>query len=110
MRTQLCDIKCKMLDIIMTQIDHLEDVNVCELGEAIDIVKDIAETEYYLSVVASMDKYHADAAHMNSAHNTLSLTDYLHTLTDKVNTMIEAATPEEKAMMKDKLRELYQLL
>lgn len=110
MKTQLCDIKCKMLDIIMTQIDHLEDVNVCELGEAIDIVKDIAETEYYLSVVASMDKSHADAAHMNSALSALSLTDYLHTLTDKVNTMIEAATPEEKAMMKDKLRELYQLL
>ena len=110
MKTQLCTIKCKVLDIIMAQIDHLEDVNVCELGEAIDIVKDIAETEYYLSVVASMDKSHTDAAHMTSAHETLSLTDYLHGLTDKVNTMIQAATPEEKAMMKDKLRELYQLL
>lgn len=110
MNAQLCTIKCKVLDIIMAQIDHLEDVNVCELGEAIDIIKDIAETEYYLSVVASMDKSHIDAAHMTSAHEALSLTDYLHNLTDKVNTMIQAATPEEKAMMKDKLRELYQLL
>ena len=57
-----------------------------------------------------MDKSRADAAHINSAHNILSLTDYLHTLTDKVNTIVEVATPEEKAMMKDKLRELYQLL
>ena len=104
MNAQLCTIKCKVLDIIMAQIDHLEDVNVC------DIVKDIAETEYYLSVVASMDKSHIDAAHMASAHEILSLTDYLHSLTDKVNTMIQGATPEEKAMMKDKLRELYQLL
>ena len=110
MNAQLCTVKCKMLDIIMAQIDHLEDVNVCELGEAIDIVKDIAETEYYLSVVASMDKSHIEEMHMTSAHEILSLTDYLHSLTDKVNTMIQAATPEEKAMMKDKLRELYQLL
>lgn len=110
MNAKLCTIKCKVLDIIMAQIDHLEDVNVCELGEAIDIVKDIAETEYYLSVVASMDKAHIDEMHMTSAHEVLSLTDYLHSLTDKVNTMIQAATPEEKAMMKDKLRELYQLL
>ena len=54
-----------------------------------------------------MDKSQIDAAHMTSAHEILSLTDYLHSLTDKVNTMIQGATPEEKAMMKDKLRELY---
>lgn len=111
MMTRLCEVKNKMLDIIMAQMDHLEDVNVCELGEAIDIIKDIAEAEYYCSVVTSMDKAHvADAAHATSAHDSQSLAEYLHALTDKVHTMIDTATPEEKAMMKDKMRELYQLL
>ena len=109
--TRLCEVKNKMLEIIMAQMDHLEEVDVCELGEAIDIIKDIAEAEYYCSVVASMDKAHsANSSHVTSAHEIQSLTEYLHALTEKVHTMIDAATPEEKAMMKDKMRELYQLL
>lgn len=111
MMTRLCEVKNKMLDVIMAQMDHLESVDVCELGEAIDIIKDIAEAEYYCSVVTSMDKSHtADAIHVTSAHDSHSLVEYLHALTDKVHTMIDTATPEEKAMMKDKMRELYQLL
>jgi hypothetical protein len=107
MHLKMIKVAEKILCAIDKQMDHLECVDTKELGEAIDIIKDIAETEYYLSVVASMDKAHIDEMHMTSAHEVLSLTDYLHSLTDKVNTMIQGATPEEKAMMKDKLRELY---
>ena len=38
MKTKLCEIKNRMLTMVMSQMDHLDTVDVCELGEAIDII------------------------------------------------------------------------
>ena len=91
MKTQLCQIKNKMLAMIMAQMDHLEDVDVCELGEAIDIIKDIAEAEYY-------------------AHQIQNVNAYLHTLEDNIRKMMDTMSPEERMMMRDKLHDLEQIL
>lgn len=108
MRKRLCEVKEKMIDVVMAQMDHLETVNVCELGEAIDIIKDIAEAEYYCSVVKAMDEKAVPST--NAAHETRNVSHYLHTLADDIHRMMDTMSPEERMMTRDKLHELYQLM
>lgn len=110
MKTQLCMIKDKMMSMILSQMDHLESVDVCELGEAIDIIKDIAEAEYYCSVVHAMDNREKEPGSINTARQTQNVNTYLHTLTDDVHRMMDTMSPEERMMMRDKLHDLEQML
>lgn len=110
MKTQLCQIKNKMLAMIMAQMDHLEDVDVCELGEAIDIIKDIAEAEYYCSVVYAMDNREKEPDSINTTHQIQNVNAYLHTLEDNIRRMMDTMSPEERMMMRDKLHDLEQIL
>ena len=110
MKTQLCQIKNKMLAMIMAQMDHLEDVDVCELGEAIDIIKDIAEAEYYCSVVYAMDNREKEPDSINAARQIQNVNAYLHTLEDNIRRMMDTMSPEERMMMRDKLHDLEQIL
>ena len=110
MKTQLCQIKNKMLTMIMAQMDHLEDVDVCELGEAIDIIKDIAEAEYYCSVVYAMDNREKEPDSINTTHQIQNVNAYLHTLEDNIRRMMDTMSPEERMMMRDKLHDLEQIL
>ena len=111
MKTQLCQIKNKMLAMIMAQMDHLEDVDVCELGAAIDLITDIAEAEYYCSVVYAMDNRTTDTSiSTNTTKQTHDVNTYLHTLADDVQKMIGTMSPEERIMMRDKLHDLEMLM
>lgn len=110
MKTQLCQIKNKMLAMIMAQMDHLENVDVCELGEAIDIIKDIAEAEYYCSVVYAMDNREKEPDSINTTHQIQNVNAYLHTLEDNIRRMMDTMSPEERMMMRDKLHDLEQIL
>ena len=108
MKTKLCEIKNRMLTMVMSQMDHLDTVDVCELGEAIDIIKDIAETEYYCSVVYAMDN--KEPSSTNTAYQTHNINTYLHTLADDIHKMMDTMSPEERMMMRDKLHDLEQML
>jgi hypothetical protein len=108
MKTKLCEIKNRMLAMIMSQMDHLDTVDVCELGEAIDIIKDIAEAEYYCSVVYAMDN--KEPASTNTAYQTHNVNTYLHTLANDIHKMMDTMSPEERMMMRDKLHDLEQML
>ena len=110
MKTQLCQIKNKMLAMIMAQMDHLEDVDVCELGEAIDIIKDIAEAEYYCSVVYAMDNREKEPDSSNAAHHMQNVNADLHTLEDNIRRMMDTMSPEERMIVRDKLHDLEQIL
>lgn len=111
MRTQLCEIKNKMLSMIMAQMSHLDTVDVCELGEAIDIIKDIAEAEYYCSVVWAMDNRTTDApVSTNTAKQTHDVNTYLHSLAEDIHKMMGTMSPEERMIMRDKLHDLEMLM
>ena len=111
MKTQLCQIKNKMLAMIMAQMDHLEDGDASELGEAIDIIKDSAGAEYYCSVVYAMDNRTTDTpVSTNTAKQTHDVNTYLHTLADDVHKMMGTMSPEERMMMRDKLHDLEMLM
>lgn len=108
MKTKLCEIKNRMLTMVMSQMDHLDTVDVCELGEAIDIIKDIAEAEYYCSVVYAMDN--KEPSSTNAAYQTHNVNTYLHTLANDIHKMMDTMSPEERMMMRDKLHDLEQML
>ena len=44
----------KLADCIEPQFDNLEEVDCCELGEAVDILKDLEEALYYHTVTEAM--------------------------------------------------------
>ena len=44
----------KLADCIEPQFDNLEEIDCCELGEAVDILKDLEEALYYHTVTEAM--------------------------------------------------------
>ena len=44
----------KLADCLEPQFDNLEEADVCELGEAIDVLKDLEEALYYHTITEAM--------------------------------------------------------
>jgi hypothetical protein len=53
---QLKSMKDQLTSQVHTQLANIEKADYHELGAAIDMIKDIAETEYYCSVVKAMEE------------------------------------------------------
>ena len=55
----------KLTELVETEVDeNLEAVDACELGEVVDMIKDLAEAIYYCTVTEAMeDKSTHEAAH-----------------------------------------------
>lgn len=53
---ELKQIKDILVDEVQNQMHNLHGVNAKELGEVIDMIKDLSETMYYCSVVKAMEK------------------------------------------------------
>ena len=58
---QLESMKLQLLSCIQNQMGNLEKVDTHELGEAIDMLKDISMCMYYCSVVEAMEKAEEEA-------------------------------------------------
>lgn len=56
MMHELKYMKTQLMDCVKGQLSHLETVDAKELGEVVDMIKDIAETEYYCSIVKAMEE------------------------------------------------------
>ena len=48
--------KNQLIALVQTQLNDVKQANTHELGEAVDMIKDIAETEYYCSIVKAMEE------------------------------------------------------
>ena len=104
-------IKNRILDFI----DEVEDfgrVNANELGEFVDMVKDLAEAEkycreasYYHSITDAMDesaksrKEHSENSLMKSGNKSMSKDDALETLREEFRNL----APEERSAMKKRV-------
>ena len=53
---QLKAMKQQLLGVVQGQLGRIESVDAKELGEAIDMIKDLAEAEYYCTIVKSMEE------------------------------------------------------
>lgn len=47
-------IQSHLISQVSNQIEHLETANTCELGEVIDMIKDLEEILYYHAITKSM--------------------------------------------------------
>jgi hypothetical protein len=52
---RLKQMKNMLISCIENQMTHLEEIDTKELGEAIDMVKDLEEAIYYCTVVEAME-------------------------------------------------------
>lgn len=56
--------KDTMLSVVQTQMGNLAQVDAKELGEAVDIIKDLSEAEYYCSIVKAMEEKEKEPKNM----------------------------------------------
>ena len=61
---QLKSMKEKLVSIIQTQMGNLQATDTKELGEAIDMVKDLSEAIYYCSIVKAMEEKEEENKYM----------------------------------------------
>ena len=61
--------KHKIMDCVDMQINDLSKVNAKELGEAIDMIKDLSEAIYYCTIVESMEGLEEDKEIRTSVNN-----------------------------------------
>lgn len=52
---KLCKIKDTLINLVEQQMTNSQCVNTHEMGEVIDMIKDLAETCYYVSIVEAME-------------------------------------------------------
>ena len=52
---KLCKIKDTLINLVEQQMTNPQCVDTHELGEVIDMIKDLAETCYYVSIVEAME-------------------------------------------------------
>lgn len=52
---KLCEIKDTLINLVEQQMTNPQCVDTHEMGEVIDMIKDLAETCYYVSIVEAME-------------------------------------------------------
>ena len=54
-------IKCKLVNCVYEELEHnWENINITELGEVIDMIKDLEKSMYYEAIVEAMEKDGSD--------------------------------------------------
>ena len=54
---ELKKIKCKLVNCVYEELEHnWDNINLGELGEVIDMIKDLEKSIYYESIVTAMEK------------------------------------------------------
>ena len=73
---RLKEMKRKITDIVECQLTHPECVDTKELGEAIDMIKDLSETMYYCSIVEAMEGQNNEDIHYYNPYYRVMPNDY----------------------------------
>ena len=62
---RLKHIQHKLIELVEMEVnEHLDAVDACELGEVVDMIKDISEAIYYCTVTKAMeDKSYREEPH-----------------------------------------------
>lgn len=73
---QLKNMKEQLICQVQEQLGHLDSVDAKELGEVIDMIKDLAETEYYCSITKAMEESEKEDRNGNAYYYTMPYPDY----------------------------------
>ena len=126
-------IKDALLCQVQEQLGNLQAVDAKEMGEVIDMIKDLEEAMYYCTIVEAMEgggdhysmekEVHRDTRegrspccrkmymeakelHHDTAKKMRELEKYMQELTLDIAEMIEDSSPEEKQLMHKKITAL----
>ena len=128
----LKNIETRLENCVYNQTDNLQKVDTRELGEAIDMIKDMSEAIYYQTITQSMEKvdsetyddmplqvtssetkmYHmpdhtnymeGKKTHKDTNSQLHELEKYLKQLSDNIMVMMKDSSPEEKTMFRQKM-------
>lgn len=102
----LKEVKELLVKEVYKQAECLEAVNTEEMGEVIDMIKDIEKTLYYATLIETM-KY--ENSTKTIYEKSISLEDrmkYLQNYLTEFAEMVELASLEEKQLIKNKMTEL----
>ena len=73
---RLKDVKEQLICQVQEQLNHLDSVDAKELGEVIDMIKDLAEVEYYYSITKAMEGKDKEERSDNIYYHTMPYPDY----------------------------------
>ena len=76
---QLKAIKETLIGQVQAQMGDLKKVNAKELGEVMDMIKDIAETEYYCSIYEAMEDAKEREKYMGNSNEAIKENNYYYT-------------------------------
>ena len=65
-------IKSTLVGLVETQLQDIEHTDACELGEVVDMIKDLEEAMYYCAVVKAME--HGEDVKTNYPHGDYNWT------------------------------------
>lgn len=112
----LKNIKDTLVSLVETELTDVKHTNTCELGQVIDMIKDIEKAMYYCSIVKAMEEYeeapeakiayYVDRPYMDKKMHHTNLEHYMNEIKDDVTDMIKESTPEEKKVISTKLQQL----
>lgn len=125
---RLTEIQKCLISMVECQMANPDQVNTEELGEVIDMIKDISEIKYYcIKELATKQKYEnmkpfeirdekssqyrkmymdSKELHKPAEEQIHDLREYLKELSEDITEMVAKATKEEKVMLQNKLIEL----
>lgn len=72
----LKSMKEQLICKVQEQFDYLDVVDTKELGEVIDMIKDIAEAEYYCTITKAMEEKDKEERSDNIYYHTMPYPDY----------------------------------
>ena len=81
-----------LVSAAQSQMGNLAATDTKELGEVIDMIKDIEEATYYCTIIKSMN--HGKGFHKDK--KVRDLDQYMKELSEDLVEMIDDASPEEK--------------
>ena len=102
----LKEVKELLVKEVYKQAECLEAVNTEEMGEVIDMIKDIEKTLYYATLIETMKPENSIKTIYEKSINLEDRMKYLQNYLTEFAEMVELASLEEKQLIKDKMTEL----
>lgn len=68
---RLKQMKETLMSSVQSQLGNLDNVDAKELGEAVDMIKDLSEAIYYCTITEEMEEYKEEKKIMDKMENKL---------------------------------------
>lgn len=91
-------IKCKLTEQVINQLEDIEHTDTHELGEVIDMIKDIYEAIYYCTIIRSMDKNIS-----TQPEEGANLNEFINIISNRAKELSKVASSEEKILLRNSI-------